>query len=60
MLIEHRNFNRKDYEVIMQINSDNYRLFHCKFYFFNPHYDIFRNMYFKNRVGDLPKSFVLR
>jgi hypothetical protein len=44
----------------MWINSDNYRFFHCKFYFSNPHYDIFRNMYFKDRVAESPKCFGLR
>lgn len=54
------NFNRKDWEEIMWINGHECRLFHRKLYFSNPYYDVFRNMYFKDRVAESPKCFIFR
>ncbi len=60
MLIEHIHLNVKDWEENMWINSHNLRLFNRKLYFSNPYYDVFRNMYFKDRVVVPPKCFVFR
>ena len=61
MLTEHMNFNRKDWEELMWINDNHRGLFGSrKFYFSNPYYDVFRNMYFKDRVAVPSKCFVFR
>ena len=60
MLREHINFKRKGWEEIMWINNHEYRLFRCKFHYLNPYFDVFRNMYFKNRVAVPPKCFICR
>ena len=60
MLKEHMNFNVKDWEENIWINSHNCRLFNRKMYFCNPYCNVFRNMYFEYRVAVPPKCFIFK
>ena len=54
------NFNFKDWFEIMWINGDHCKLLGRKIYYSNPYYDVFRNLYFKDKVVVPPKCFIFR